>query len=158
MGDTTQMETQQIKKRGSSKLMTIIFSLVFAGLLLVGVAELLMWNGVVSKTTLSDVDKDGYQAVFLNNGQVYFGKLQTSGSEYLKLSDVWYLRASETDSKSTDKIQQSSGDSANATIIKLGNEIHGPKDAMLISKSQVLFYENLKDDGKVVKAIKDNTK
>jgi len=151
------METQQTKKR-SSRFMAIIFSLVFAGLLLVGIAELLMWNNAVDKTNLTDVDKSGYQAVFLNNGQVYFGKLQSASSEYLKLSDVWYLRASETDSSSSGKIQQSSSDSANATIIKLGDEIHGPKDAMLISKNQVLFYENLKDDGKVVKAIKENTK
>ena len=124
------------------------------GLLLIGVAEVLIWNSVANKNVLSSVDKDGYQAVFLNNGQVYFGKLQSADSEYLKLSDVWYLRASETSSADSSKIQQSSSDSTNATIIKLGNEIHGPKDAMLISKDQVLFYENLKDDGKVVKAIK----
>lgn len=147
-----------MKKRGTRFVTTSVVVALLGFLLVVGVAELLVWNNVMNKTSLSDVDKNGYQAVFLNNGQVYFGKLQSSGSEYLKLSDVWYIRASETDSKSAGKIQQSSGDSANATIIKLGNEIHGPKDAMLISKSQVSFYENLKDDSKVVKAIKEDAK
>lgn len=146
-------------KRRSPKLIAIVFSMAFAALLLIGAAELLAWNNMSNKNSLSDIDTNGYQAVFLSNGQVYFGKLQGASSEYVKLTDVWYLRASETDTSTpSNKIQESSGDSANATIIKLGNEVHGPKDAMLISKNQVLFYENLKDDGKVMKAIKGTAK
>jgi hypothetical protein len=39
--------------------------------------------------------------------------------------------------------------------VKLGNEIHGPEQEMQISSSQVIFWENLKNDGKVVDAIKN---
>jgi hypothetical protein len=141
-------------RKHHSKLALIIVFMAFIGLVLIGVAEFLVWNSAVSKNTLSGAEKDSYQAVFLNNGQVYFGKLQNSDNEYLKLSDVWYLRATETSGTDSSKIQDSTNTSTNATIIKLGNEIHGPKDEMLIAKDQVLFYENLKDDGKVVKAIK----
>jgi hypothetical protein len=38
-------------------------------------------------------------------------------------------------------------------LIKLGNEVHGPEDSMVIERSQVLFFENLKNDGKVVDSI-----
>lgn len=38
-------------------------------------------------------------------------------------------------------------------LIKLGDEIHGPEDEMILSKDQVLFYENLKTDGKVAQSI-----
>ena len=38
-------------------------------------------------------------------------------------------------------------------LIKLGSEIHGPNDEMIISKSQVLFFENLKKDSKVSTSI-----
>jgi hypothetical protein len=38
-------------------------------------------------------------------------------------------------------------------LVKLGNELHGPVDEMHISKAQILFYEDLKTDGQVVKAI-----
>ncbi|MFZ0052526.1 MAG: hypothetical protein WAK96_12185, partial [Desulfobaccales bacterium] len=31
-----------------------------------------------------------YQAVFLDNGQVFFGRLQDDGSSYLTLRDVFY--------------------------------------------------------------------
>ena len=38
---------------------------------------------------------------------------------------------------------------------ELGGELHGPEDVMYVSREQVLFWENLKDDGKVATAIKD---
>jgi hypothetical protein len=34
-----------------------------------------------------------WQAVFLDNGQVYFGHLVPDGRSYVKLSNVYYLRA-----------------------------------------------------------------
>jgi ABC-type Zn uptake system ZnuABC Zn-binding protein ZnuA len=42
-------------------------------------------------------------------------------------------------------------------LIKLGSEVHGPEDAMMIAKAQVLFYENLKPDGKVAQSISKYT-
>lgn len=149
------------RRQGVKPAIVVLFSLAFAALLTIGVAALLIWNGIATtnKNSLSDVDKDSYQAVFLDNGQAYFGKLQSAGDdEYLKLVDVWYLRASETTGSNTANAQAPTSDSVNATIIKLGDEIHGPRDEMLISKNQVLFYENLKDDGKIVKAIKEDAR
>jgi hypothetical protein len=35
----------------------------------------------------------------------------------------------------------------------LGSELHGPEDKMSVSSEQVLFWENLKNDSKVVQAI-----
>lgn len=96
------------------------------------------------------IDGSKYQAVFFTNGQVYFGKLHAFNDESMKLTDIWYLQASTADSKNP---QQTSTDSSNVQLIKLGNEIHGPEDQMVLSKNQLLFYENLKSDSKVVKAI-----
>lgn len=158
------METQQNhtthKHRGLQPAVTLLFLLAFTALLAIAAAVLLIWNGALqTKDSLSDVDQDGYQAVFLDNGQAYFGKLlPANNNEYIKLTDVWYLRTSETDGSASNKAQAPTTDSVNATIVKLGGEIHGPKDEMLISKSQVLFYENLKDDSKVVKAIKEDSR
>lgn len=41
------------------------------------------------------------------------------------------------------------------SLAKLGNELHGPEDKMFINSDQLLFWENLKDDGQVAKAISD---
>ena len=86
-----------------------------------------------------------WQAVFLNNNQVYFGKLQNYDGNYLTLSDVYYL-------KTVADLTQ--GDSAsNLNLIKLGGELHGPEDVIYIPKSSVLFWENMKDTSRVVQSI-----
>ena len=101
------------------------------------------------------IDGGKYQAVFFTNGQVYFGKLQQFNSEYMKLTDVYYLQSPTAEGEDTDSKnpQSTTNDQSNATLIKLGDEIHGPEDAMMISKDQVLFFENLKKDGKVSQSI-----
>jgi hypothetical protein len=100
-------------------------------------------------STGSNIDGAKYQAVFFTNGQVYFGKLRPLNSEYMKLTDIYYLQA-KTDSSNPQKTDDSG---ANVQLIKLGNEIHGPDDEMIISKSQILFFENLKSNSKVSKSI-----
>lgn len=104
------------------------------------------------------VDTDSYQAVFLTNGQVYFGKLSDINSEYLQLSDVYYLQI--TQSQENQELQEG-GNDANTdpqiTLAKLGSELHGPQDSMYISRDQVLFWENLrdKDNSRVIEAIEN---
>ena len=100
------------------------------------------------------IDSSKYQAVFFTNGQVYFGKLKSFNSEYLKLTEVYYLQTQAGAGAESENPQQTSTDKSNVQLIKLGNEIHGPEDAMVISKDQVLFYENLKNDGNVAQSIK----
>lgn len=96
--------------------------------------------------------KDKYQAVFLTNGQVYFGKLNDEGGDYIKLTDIYYLQAQ--DQKVQPK-EAASQNEPNMTLIKLGKELHAPADEMNISRTQVLFWEDIKDDGKVMQAIKE---
>lgn len=99
-------------------------------------------------------DSNKYQALFLTNGQVYFGKLSNVGDNYVKLTDIYYLQVQQavqpSDPKKPDEAQPQT------SLVKLGEELHGPEDEMLVAREQVLFWENLKDDGKVVKAIKEN--
>jgi len=86
-----------------------------------------------------------YQSVFLDNGQVYFGKLEKSGGDFYELTDVFYLQTGSAG------IDQASG----LSLLKLGNEAHGPEDNMQINKEHILFIEDMKSESKVVKAIQD---
>lgn len=54
--------------------------------------------------------------------------------------------------------QKTTTDQRNVQLIKLGQEVHGPEDEMILSKDQVLFIENLKPDGKVAKTIAEHGK
>jgi hypothetical protein len=92
----------------------------------------------------------------MTNGQVYFGKLTTLSNQYMQLSDIFYLQTSSTNSEN---LQDTADDAeTDVQLIKLGNEVHGPEDQMVIAKDQILFFENLKVDGKVAKSIAEYQK
>lgn len=97
-----------------------------------------------------------YQAVFLTNGQVYFGKLKKITAEFVELDDIYYLQVQQPiQPKPEEKVGQKPDDQQpKLTLVKLGNEIHGPIDVMHINRDQVLFWEDLKDSGQVAQAIK----
>src|SRR4051812_18632056 len=92
-----------------------------------------------------------YQALFLSNGQVYFGHLKNVNSSYVKLNDIYYLQVQQQVQPGQQQNQNSQNQ--NVSLAKLGNELHGPEDSMYVSRDQVLFWENLKNDGKVAQAI-----
>ena len=99
-------------------------------------------------TTVAD---GTYQAVFLDNGQVYFGRLQDRDGDFFRLTDVYYLEFRENPQSG----EASPTPDANASLIKLGSELHGPEDAMDINREHILFVEELKGDSKVSKAISE---
>ena len=103
--------------------------------------------------TDTGIDGKKYQAVYLMNGQLYFGKLSTLDSSRFKLSTVYYLQAG-TNEDGTKKDTASSADAAsNFQLIKLSGAIYGPSDEMVISKDQVLYYQNLDANSKASQLI-----
>jgi len=97
-----------------------------------------------------------YQAVFLSNGQVYFGKLSDVNDTYVTLKNIYYLQVVQQQQQQLQGQQAlQAGQSPQVSLVKLGNELHGPVDVMRINRSQILFYEDLKQDSQVVTAIKD---
>lgn len=146
------------KKRSLSPMQIVM------GVLLIALAVLITivlgaWIMRGSGNSLSSaVKNDKYQAVFLDSqdGQVYFGKLESYNGEYYRLSDIYYVRVE-------NKIQPEGAQTVNQpeqsiSLAKLGNELHGPEDEMFIARDRVLFWENLKEDGQVVKAIREYQK
>ena len=147
----TNMETQPtfIRPRGRRRwLLGILIVIILLAILWFAGGKDLVLNRLARSTE--------YQAVFLTNGQVYFGKLATSG-DWMKLTDVYYLQVT----GQTDQLQQAGDASAdtsspqNIQLVKLGSELHGPTDEMFIEKDKILFWENMKDDSKVLQSIKD---
>jgi len=108
---------------------------------------------VNNETKFADPAK--LQAVFLNGGQVYFGRFGYLNSQFMTLSDIYYLRVNQQVQPGQANQQQNE-----ITLAKLGCELHGPQDRMVINHDQIVFWENLKSDGQVAKAVgqykKDN--
>ncbi len=99
-----------------------------------------------------------YQAVFLTNNQVYFGKVANAGGQYVTLSDVYYLQlqqqpATPPTPRPGALQQPAPAAQPQFTLLKLGQEIHGPMNEMWINRDQILLIEGLRDDSKVIKTI-----
>ncbi|HET7639181.1 MAG TPA: hypothetical protein VFK47_10615 [Ktedonobacteraceae bacterium] len=126
---------------------SFIILLFSVTVLAVAVAGLLYFGGPKEGNI---VKSDKYQAVFLTNGQVYFGHLQEVNGSYLNLQNIFYLNSADGASSTQ---SNNSNAQQNLSLVKLGCEVHGPYDQMVINRDQVTFWENLKDDGQAAKAI-----
>lgn len=143
--------TQGPGRRGDRRLVIVLCAVV-ATLLVAGAV---LWFLHVGQrgTVSSSIDESKYQAVFLDSGQIYFGKLEIMGDGYLRLGSVFYIQPSPTaDGGETET--NTSASSGDMKLIKLGDEVHGPEDEMIINPDQVLFFENLKPNSKVSELIK----
>lgn len=146
---------QQPEDGRPSKMPLIILGVIVVVLIILGVVFRDKLFGGSKSGAVQGATTSAYQAVFLTNGQVYFGKLSDATADYVSLTDIYYLQVVQPPLQG----QQSPGQQAPAanspqiSLVKLGNELHGPMDKMYINRSQVLFYEDLKPDGQVVKAI-----
>ena len=85
-----------------------------------------------------------YQAVFLDNGQAFFGKVSDTGSPYLMLREVYYVQTLvEQDKKTTANI-----------LIKRGSEWHNP-EFMRINSRHVVVIEPVGADSRVAQLIRE---
>ena len=90
--------------------------------------------------TVPALGRAQYQAVFLTNGQTYFGRYYDRIGAYAKVEDVYYLQQGQaTDSSGT----------TDTRIIRRGHELHEPTSRMLIPKSAILFVEDLTDSSRI---------
>jgi hypothetical protein len=108
---------------------------------------------VVGKTIMCVRDGQKWRAVFLTNNQVYFGKFTNwPFSSSIWLRDIYYLQVSQN-------IQQQNGNQNNSNpeikVIKLGSEMHGPEDLMVIPHTQVAYWEYLKASSAIVQTIEN---
>jgi hypothetical protein len=99
--------------------------------------------------TVPGVGRAQYQAVFLTNGQTYFGRYYDRLGAYAKIEDVYYL-------------QQTASSDPNAApdtrIIRRGRELHEPAARMLIPKSAILFVEDLTDASPIAQFMRQDSR
>ncbi|MBS0594360.1 MAG: hypothetical protein JSR84_12905 [Proteobacteria bacterium] len=88
-----------------------------------------------------------YQAVFLANGQVFFGKLSALGTDYPRLDDVFYVQ------------QQVNPETKQPTsvLIRRGREWHAP-GYMVLNARTILMIEPVGADSKVAQLIAEAQK
>jgi hypothetical protein len=149
---SAQSSKRKLMDRSSRTVRIEFFVLAVLCALLLAAASLYLATGNGTQSEFNLVNKDKYQAVFLNGGvssfgtveSAYFGKITSINSKYLVLENIYFAPANQDN-----KALASSGQ-----LAKLGcSQVHAPYDRMVINKNEVSFWENLQDSGKVVQAI-----
>lgn len=129
----------------------LVISLIVVSVSVTAFVGMTIFNDTAGEADL--VKTEQYQAVFLSDGQIYFGKIKDVQAEYLVLEDIYYLQVEQQ--VQPDRGNDDQQAQPRVSLAKLGSELHGPEDQMFISRLQVLFWENLKNEGQVVTAITD---
>lgn len=119
--------------------------------LIVALVLVVIAGGIFFARQKTDLGGSKYSAVFLTNGQVYFGNIEKQDKSIINLVDIYYLQVNQ--GQGLQNGSTNNGTTPDISLVKLGNELHGPTDRMVISRDQVLFTETLKSDSKVVTAI-----
>ncbi len=122
--------------------------LLFAGTILAVAALIFLAFGKGSYRESTYVNHKQLQAVFINvngtnGGQVYFGNIQELTPQFIRLTNVFYIQNQQANAQSTSAYN----------LIKLGCELHGPEDSMMINRREVFFWENLKSDSQVAQKV-----
>ena len=97
--------------------------------------------------TLPSLGRADYQAVFLANGQTYFGRYYDRFGAYVKIEDVYYLQ----DVPGADTSQPSG-----TKLVRRGKELHAPGSRMLVPRSAILFVEDLSDSSPIAQFMKQD--
>jgi hypothetical protein len=131
-------------KRGKVYRASFVALLLSATILFIALIFYIVFGPPINREA-GYIDGTKYQAVFVNvngtnGGQVYFGKVTALTSSYIRLINVFYIQNQSTDATTTN---------GSYNLVKLGCELHGPTDEMIINRSEVFFWENLKSDSQV---------
>jgi len=96
--------------------------------------------------TLPSLGRGEYQAVFLTNGQTYFGRYYDRFGAYAKIEDVYYLQ----------QTQASADQAPDTKLVRRGKELHAPAARMLVPKSAILFVEDLSSSSSIAQFMKQD--
>jgi lipopolysaccharide export LptBFGC system permease protein LptF len=102
----------------------------------------------------ADASASNYYAVFLSDGQIYFGQITENNSSEMVISDAYHLQSNGQTYQSLNQNQNVPA-GASFSLIRVSDELHGPTNKIFINHNQILFYEQLRKDSKVVQLIQE---
>jgi hypothetical protein len=131
------MTPTETVSRGNSVILTVIISALVA-MVMGGVTAYFSQHVFHGKVVLTTP----YQAVLLNNGSAYFGKIEGLGTPYPVLKEVYYIQSR----------QNPENKQVMNVLVKRGNELHGP-DRMVLNANDIVFIEPVGPNSRVAQLI-----
>jgi hypothetical protein len=105
----------------------------------------------LNKTAGND---NNWRALFLTNGEVFFGHITRQNQNVVELKDVYYYKISRQSQAVSGSANAIDNQEQQLSLAKLGEEIHGPTDYLAVNWSQIMYIEKLRSDSRIVSAIK----
>jgi len=137
---STSSENIAISRRAVRQVISVVVAvlILFAiAILIITVARSLQQPDPLSGA----INPNEYQAVFLTNGEVYFGKMSAGpGAQFYFLRHVYFLQTTAKNGKTTSR-----------NLVRLTGQIQGPEDFLAINRSQISYVENLKPNGQAAR-------
>ena len=139
-------ETGEVKKEPKikaklpfKKIVRLILIVLFLVILAVGIRYVIgnLPSGGTDLTRKADPSASSYYAIFLSDGQIYFGEIIENNENEMAISNAYRM--------------QPSGQTY--SLLKLTDEAYGPTNKIFVNRSHVLFYEQLRKDSRVVELI-----
>lgn len=108
-----------------------------------------------SNQVLGTYDANKWSAIFLINGQVYFGKILEKTQNEMIVEDVYFLNVVQRPvgiAEGEDQ-QQFQNAEPELTLVERTNTLHKPTGQIILNMSNVLFTEDLTPESQVIEAI-----
>lgn len=125
-------------------LVLIVLSTVFVGPI----------NQWIAKTISRQED---WYAIYLNNGQIYFGQIKSLDAATIQLAKVYSLQSLNVpgQSASGENLQLQSQPQTIYNVVKRGSDkVLSTDGTLFVNRSFVLFWEKLESNSEVVRGIK----
>jgi hypothetical protein len=116
-------------------------TLVIGGLAVLAILGVIFWFGLSRGARVPTLDTT-YQAVLLDNGQVYYGKIDRIDGEFSVLTDVYYIQ---------NQVNPQTKEVTNI-LIRRGNEWHAPNRS-IVNTRHILMIEPVTPGSKVAQLI-----
>jgi hypothetical protein len=126
------------KKHSKLSSLSLLGVLVPATLLIaLAIVTLIISDNPIKKVAFKNLyNKDSYQVLFLDSGAVYVGKLQEVSEQLVQIKDVYFLDVKKDALDTTTQ-------NANLSLGKLGCEIYGLDDALIINKAKIISWSDI---------------
>lgn len=145
------MEQESPRRPNNKDSRRFLVPAIIAGIVvLLALVSWFVFSGMRSSGTFIESSK--YQAVFLTNGDRFFGKLERVDDHQLRLTEVFFIEST-TEGENPSTQSEQSDESVTRLIPLVEQSMYGPEDEMIINQEQVLFFLNLKSDSRVSQLI-----
>ncbi len=102
---------------------------------------------------ISPARGDNWYALFLTNGQTYFGQISKQNSDLIVLKDVHYLQMQQVP-----PLEEGEEPQSQLSLMSVKDEIHSPEGEVQINRDHVLYVQKLRENSQIISGIKEQAK